>query len=98
MLIFTGLAQAGTWYKSPIDLVYPLANGDFMIRFVESNPICTNPNGFHRIYVGSYGVTLEGSNKIFAAALAASAQGVEVEASVDIEGDQCYINRLKIFR
>lgn len=78
-------------------MVYPQANGDFMIRFVESNPACLNPNGFHRIFVGSYGVTAEGVNKMFAAALAASVQGIEVEANIDIEADQCYINRLKIF-
>ncbi|PTY36452.1 hypothetical protein BGP77_03900 [Saccharospirillum sp. MSK14-1] len=76
LVFMSGYASAedfydGEWLESRIDLVYPGQNGDFNIR-LANNSICPNRNNYFRVYIGYYGVTEEGANKMYAAALAAA--------------------------
>lgn len=97
LLFLSGLANAGIWHKSKVNIIYPLANGDFVIGLVTENSNCSNVNGFYRVYVDYYGVTSEGANKMYSAAIAAASQGKTIEINFDSDSGQCYINRLKSF-
>ncbi len=96
-LLFSGVAKAGIWHQSKVDLVYPLANGDFIVGLVTENASCENSSGFYRVSVGQYDVTEEGANKMYSAVLTAASQKNDIEINFDSDSGQCYINRIKSF-
>ncbi|MFA0813629.1 response regulator receiver protein [Microbulbifer epialgicus] len=85
-------------YTSTISKVYPLADGGFIVAFKEDSPNCPRnlTPKYHSVEVGKNGVTQEGLNLIFSAALAAGASGKPVTIVFDGSSENCYINRLSV--
>jgi len=89
-------AVAADWHTSTIKWVYPLGNGDFIITFSENDPLCSNASNYHHVKIGENGIDIEGSNKLYGAALAAGATRKTVTINYDETSSSCYINRLFI--
>jgi hypothetical protein len=83
-------------HTSKIRYVYPLSDGNFVVTFLADDSYCTNGSSpkYYLVSVGSNSVTADGAEKMFAAALAAAAQGVTVVIVYDDSTTNCYINRL----
>lgn len=91
-----GAIAQSKWFGGTIKRVYPLANGDFILIFNNDNPSCTNQNKYHYTRVGKNGVTKEGIQFLYSAALAAAASGKKVSINFDTSDKQCYVNRLQV--
>ncbi|WP_238152006.1 response regulator receiver protein [Microbulbifer sp. A4B17] len=95
LLSFSAVAEE-VWFTSTVTRVYPHGDGHFVITFADDSPGC--PSGidpkYHRVKVGENGVTEEGLNLMFSAALAGAAAGKEVRINFDGSSSTCYINRL----
>lgn len=85
-------------HTGALKLVYPLANGDFVIAFNSSPSTCSSAANPKYLYVsvGQNSVTSAGSTKLYAAALTALTSGIEVSIAFDDATDSCYINRLTL--
>jgi hypothetical protein len=98
-LSVAGLALAAdTWHTSTIRYVYPQAAGSVVITFDDESQACTsgsNPKYYH-IRVGENGVTQEGLEVLYAAALAAHLSGRSVQINFDSSSSYCWINRLRV--
>ncbi|AWF83392.1 response regulator receiver protein [Microbulbifer sp. A4B17] len=95
VLSFPAVAEE-VWFTSTVTWIYPHGDGHFVITFADDSPSCTsgiNPK-YHRVKVGENGVTKEGLNLMFSAALAGAAAGKEVRINFDDSSSSCYINRL----
>jgi hypothetical protein len=66
--------------------------------FHTDSSACTNANNpnYHYLIVGQNGMTADGLDRIYAAALAAAAAGKVVQAAFDDSTSNCYINRLSV--
>ena len=86
------------WHSSRIRYVYPLAEGDFVITFVEDAPTCQNTSSpkYHYVRVGENGVTQEGLRGMLSAALTAGAANLPVTINFDDSTSGCFINRLLV--
>ena len=84
------------WLSSRIKAVYPLSDGTFILVPVDDHPSCTNANtpNYHYVTVGENGVSTDGINRLYAAALAAAAQRLVLWIVFDDATTYCYINRL----
>lgn len=89
----SAIAQS-KWFGGTIKMVYPLANGDFILIFNNDNPSCTST--YHYTRVGKNGVTKEGIQFLYSAALTAAASGKKVSINFYSSGKQCYVNRLHV--
>ena len=99
LLTFSNTAiSAEVWLSSKVKSVYPLSNGDFIILFQENSPACTSsePSHYYYVSVGQNGVTLEGSKKIYSAALTAGASGKSLVIAFDDSTANCFINRASV--
>lgn len=87
-----------TWHTSTIRQVYPLANGDVVLTFMEDSAACASastPDYFY-IRVGLNGVTAEGLKNMLAAALTAASTGKSVSINFDDSNPGCFVNRLSV--
>ncbi|WHI47977.1 response regulator receiver protein [Microbulbifer sp. JMSA004] len=84
------------WFTSTITRVYPHGDGRFVITFADDSTSCTNgvDPKYHWVKVGEKGVTEEGLNLMFGAALAGAAAGKQVRVNFDDSTSYCYISRL----
>jgi hypothetical protein len=99
LLLAAPLSAAERWQISTVKFVYPLANGDFVIGLDSDSSFCTStssPNKYYHVLVGQYGVTAEGSNKIYAAAMLALATRQTLSLAFDDGTAYCYVNRLNV--
>ena len=98
-LSFSGFAAANIWHvNAKIKSVYPESNGNFVLIFNQDHGDClstVNPD-FYRVSVGQNSMTVEGAEKIFAAALSAASTGTPVSIYFDETNSNCHINRLRI--
>ncbi|MCP4486711.1 MAG: response regulator receiver protein [Gammaproteobacteria bacterium] len=81
-----------------VDLVFATSNGDLIIVFDKDSVHCTsgeNPD-YYRVAVGQNGVTAEGANKIYSAALTAGAANKTLDINFDDSSSECYVNRARI--
>ncbi|MEW5251045.1 response regulator receiver protein [Microbulbifer discodermiae] len=85
-------------FTSQVTRVYPFGNGTFVITLQESSPSCTRTDNYYHVKVGENGVTQEGLQLMFSAALAGLASGKNVSIFFDSSSSNCYINRLSINR
>lgn len=85
-------------HSSTVKFVYPVATGDFVIGFDVNAPNCTNVGAtkFMYVTVGEYGVTAEGSKKMYAAVLLALTARHVLSVTFDDSTIYCYINRFTI--
>ncbi|AWF80685.1 response regulator receiver protein [Microbulbifer sp. A4B17] len=90
------VAAEEVWFTSTVTRVYPHGDGRFVITFADDSASCTNgvDPKYHWVKVGENGVTEEGLNLMFAAALAGAAAGKEVRINFDDSTSSCYISRL----
>lgn len=97
-LLAGGADAADVWHTSTIKWIYPQANGSAVITFTDQSPSCTNTNTYkyHLLSVGTNGVTAEGFQIIYAAALAAAASGLTITINFDDSTTACSINRLYV--
>ena len=91
-------ANADTWHTSRIENVYPLADGQIVVIFVDDAPACTGgtENKYHYISAGTFGVTAEGARMMMATLLTAYAMDRRVSVLFNEASPACYINRLLI--
>lgn len=91
-------AHAGLWHTAKIKNVYPQADGNFVLILYADHSSCTNANSpdYYYVSVGQNGVTQEGANKMYAAALAAAISGKSVTFNFDENSSTCSINRLSL--
>lgn len=90
---------AARWHTGvKIKMVYPLSGGDFVLTFDQDNPSCTSDSSpdYYRVSVGQNGVTAEGADKMYAAALTAASSGKTVNINFDDATSGCYVNRLEV--
>ncbi|WP_020412044.1 hypothetical protein [Microbulbifer variabilis] len=86
------------WHQSQIAKIYPYGDGRFVIAFKENSDSCTSSSNpkYHYVKVGENGVTAEGIDKMFSAALTAATTGKQLQIVYDTSTPKCYINRLVI--
>lgn len=85
-------------HLSTIKMLYPLADGSFVLIFNADSPSCPNAitPKYYYVSVGNNGVTLEGSKKMYAAAALAMAMNKQVNIAFDNATSSCFINRLTV--
>lgn len=95
---FAVSAEASTWHTAEIKRVYTLSNGDYILQFKSDSSACTSAEttDYYRISVGQNGVTQEGADKMYSAALSAGVAGKMVSIYFDSSTSLCYVNRLYI--
>jgi hypothetical protein len=91
-------ASADTWHTSRIENIYPLADGQVVVIFVDDAPACTGgtENKYHYITAGTFGVTAEGLRMMMATLLTAYAMDRRISVLFNEASPGCYINRLYI--
>ena len=89
---------ADVWHTAKIKHVYPLSQGDFILRFEQDSPACLNGNTprYYYVAVGQNGVTADGLKILLSVSLAAAAQKKSVVINFSDSTDACYINRLSV--
>jgi len=99
-LVSPNALSAEVWHSSTIKMVYPQADGTFVLIFDTDAPGCTGagPGKYHYVSPTQYGMTEEGAKKLYAAALAALAADKMVQIAFDNSTSACYVNRLTIAR
>jgi hypothetical protein len=100
LLISPNVLSAEIWHSSTTKMVYPQADGTFVLIFDTDAPACTGPGPgkYHYVSPTQYGMTEEGAKKLYAAALAALAADKTVQIAFDNSTSFCYVNRLTIAR
>ncbi|MEX2964652.1 response regulator receiver protein [Microbulbifer sp. TYP-18] len=83
-------------FTSQVTRVYPFGDGSFVITLEASSPSCTSTDNYYYVKVGENGVTQEGLQLMFSAALAGLASEKQVTVVFDSSSSSCYINRLFI--
>lgn len=98
LAMLCGPAFAGTWHTATIERVYVLSNADVILILDEDSSYCTSTNSpkRYRIAVNKNGVTAEGRDALYAAVLAAAAQGHRITFYFDESTPSCHINRLQV--
>lgn len=98
LVSFAVSAEASTWHTAEIKRVYALSNGDYILQFKSDSPACTSGDSpdYYRVSVGENGVTAEGADKMYSAALSAAVAGKMVSIFFDASTSLCYVNRLYI--
>ncbi|MBX2849125.1 MAG: hypothetical protein KTR16_12440 [Acidiferrobacterales bacterium] len=92
-------ALAGVWHSGvKINTVYPLADGNFILRLDQDHQGClaTQSPDYYRVSVGENDVNEEGANKLFSLAMAASLSGKKVNIYFQEGTEGCYINRIML--
>jgi hypothetical protein len=59
--------SADTWFTSQVKIVYPLANGDFVVLFDSPNPSCIHSGGYHYVELNNNGISESGRDKMYSA-------------------------------
>lgn len=96
-LMLPCVAQAAVVrFESQVSQVIPLGSGDFMLALRDVAPTCTNPDRNFYVMVDQAGVTVAGSEKIYAAALSAAATRSRVQIMFNDGSKLCYINQFKV--
>lgn len=99
LLSVTSAAFSATvWHGSTVKSVYPQSDGSLILIFNTDSAACTSassPN-YYYVTVGQNGVTEQGSNKIYAAALSAGHAGNSISFAFDDSTSNCYINRFLV--
>lgn len=92
------LSSNEVWHSSIIESVYPLASGNFVMRFKNQSSACTSVNNpkYHYVDVGVNGMSEGGANKIYSAALAAAMAEKTVTVIFDKSSTRCNIDRLLV--
>jgi hypothetical protein len=91
---------AESWHTSTLKMVYPLADGGFVLIFDTDAPSCpgAGPNKYHYASPPQNGLTDEGAKKMYAAALTALAADKTVQVAFDNATTFCYVNRMSVVR
>ena len=102
-MICFGMTASATerWHNSTLAWVYPQAAGDFVMGFDVSPTFCTNANTpvkYLYVTVGQNGVTAEGAQKMYAAALTALSLAKPLTVAFDDSTSSCYVNRLLLVK
>ena len=94
----SALANAETWHTSTIKMVYPLADGSFVLVMTEDASACAGSPGnkYHYVRPGVFGVTSEGVRGMLASALTAFALEKSISILFDESNSSCDINRFTI--
>ena len=85
---------ADTWYSAQVRWVYPTSNGDVIIRFAETTPLCTNTSNYFYIRVNEAGVTQHALNNMLSVSLTAASMGKALSVNFDETSQNCFVNRL----
>jgi hypothetical protein len=86
-------SAAENWHSSTIRMIYPQADGSFILRFHADDTSCTDVNipKYYYVTVGQNGMTAEGARKLYAAAMLA--MSMEKQFTIAFESNGCAINR-----
>ena len=98
-LLGAGSALGGeAWGVDTVKMVYPLANGSFVLILNTSPPSCPSAGNPKYLYVvaGENGVTADGVKAMLATALTAAAAGKQLQVAFDDSTVSCYVNRLAL--
>jgi hypothetical protein len=100
LLVSQSAWSAETWHVSTLKMVYPQADGVFVLIFDTDAPNCSGvgPNKYHYVSPTHNGVTDEGAKRLYAAALTALAADKTVQVAFDNATTFCYVNRLVVVR
>lgn len=95
-----GAYAAEVWHTSTIKMLYPLADGSFVLIFDVNAPACTNGNTdkYHYVTPSQNAMTVEGAKKMYAAAMMAMATEKSVQLAFDDATASCYVNRLALLK
>lgn len=97
MLLPVASAHAeNTWHTSKVKKIYPLGNGDIVLKFFDNHLKCNNndtPGAFY-LSVNQNKVTSDGFKNMLSVVLTAAATSKEVSVYFDASSSSCYINRL----
>jgi hypothetical protein len=99
LLLAAPLSATERQQIATVKFVYPLADGNFVIGLDADSSFCTStssPNKYYHVYVGQYGVTADGSSKIYASALLALASRQTINVIFDDTTAYCYVNRVAV--
>lgn len=96
MLIGSGSYAEEQWLTSKLTRVYPLSNGNYVITVATDHIACTSTSDpdYYYVTIGKNGMTAEGSQKIYSAALAALAAGLDVSINFSDDDSACFVNRI----
>lgn len=99
-LLSWGAHAAEIWHTSTIKMLYPVADGSFVLIFDVNAPACTNTNTdkYHSVTPSQNAMTVEGAKKIYAAAMMAMATEKSVQFAFDDSTASCYVNRLAVLK
>ena len=85
-------------HLSTIKMLYPQADGAFVLIFNVDSASCNSPQSpkYYYVTVGQNGVNAEGSKKIYATAMLAMAMNKQVNIAFDNASASCFINRVTV--
>ena len=94
----TTLLGAEAFHQSTIKILYPLADGAFVLVFNSDSPSCTAPGSpdYYYVVAGQNGVNVDGSKKLYAAATLGFPMNKPVAIVFDSTTASCYINRISV--
>ncbi|MET1256384.1 hypothetical protein [Aliikangiella maris] len=93
MLAISLNASADKWHTDTIKMIYPLADGGFVLTFATFPTECTNGSKYFYTEIGQRSMTIEGANKIYSLAMMAMSTGKKLSINYDENSSSCYINR-----
>lgn len=93
MLALSLNLSADKWHSENIKMIYPLANGSFVLTFASFPADCTNGSKYFYTEVGQRNMTIEGASKIYSLAMMAMSTGKKLTVNYDENSTNCYINR-----
>jgi hypothetical protein len=88
--------SADKWHSDNITMIYPQANGSFVLTFTAPPTDCTNGSKYFYTEIGQRNMTIEGANKIYSLAMMAISMGKKLSVNYDENSNGCYINRAYI--
>jgi hypothetical protein len=90
---------ANVWFDGPLQFVYPLSDGSFVLGMTGDLP-CGASGTVKYLYVtpGSNGVTVDAAKNMLAVALTAFALEKSIQVVYENASTSCYVNRFLIAR
>lgn len=85
-------------YTGPIRMLYPVADGTYVLIFNANMAACSGGTGYKYMYirVGQNSVTTDGQKYIVATSMLAFATERAVSVVYDDSSSYCYVNRLSV--
>ena len=96
LMSFQAFAETTVWMTGTVKILYPSANGNFIVIFNEPPTDCTNPSKYYNVTVGQASVTEQGAAAMLSTAMAAGMANKTLKVNFDKDSASCFINRMQL--